>query len=70
MKLWHLLDECVGDWVPHRVTLNVLRVELTEDLELLLDQLSSFDLLSFCRGQDMLRLDSLTLLSLKSGLSE
>ena len=70
MELRHLLDEGVWDRVSHLVTLDVLWVRFRENLELLLDQLGSLELLALSRGQHMLCFRPFALLSLEGGLSE
>lgn len=69
MQLWHLLNQSVWNRVSHRVTLDVLRVQLAKDLELLLNELISLDFLPLCRRQYVLCLHSLALLRLESSLS-
>ena len=70
VQLWHLLDEGVRDGIANRVALHVLRVELAEDLELLLDQSGALYLLLLGGGEDVLGLRPLPLLRLESGLAE
>ena len=56
MELRHFLDQGVRDGVSDRITLDILRIELAEDLELLLDQSCTLYLLLLSRGENVLSL--------------
>ena len=70
MELWHFLDQGVRDGVSDRITLDILRIELTKDLELLLDQSGSLYLLLLSGGEHVLSLRPFPFLGLQGCLAE
>lgn len=69
MQFGHFLNKCVRDRVLHRIALNVLRVELLENGELMLDKLVSLNFLQLGRSEHTFRF-FLPFLGLKGGLAE